>query len=123
MSGEQLTDDYRELINEKFKGIFGRIDAYNEMQHNKLDAILLQTTKTNGKVAELEQRMRDVETFQNKCQMPEVRREVDQLMKETAASRAIWGNPTLNKWLNMGKLVAALGALGSLFYLIIKVTA
>lgn len=121
MPGENPTTDYRELIDEKFSGVYARMEAFNEMQHLKLDKILKETGQTNGKVAELERRMRLVENFQGSCQLPEIRKEVKQLMDETAPTRAIWGNHSLRRWVNVGKFVAALSIIAGLFYLLIRI--
>ena len=59
---------YEQLIDEKFRGVYARIDAQNIIADFKLDKILTQTTKTNGHVAELFDRIQKVE--EHKCPAP-----------------------------------------------------
>jgi len=49
-----MTKDERELIDEKFKGIASLINARFENVEDRLVRIEAQTTKTNGRVSELE---------------------------------------------------------------------
>jgi len=51
-----MTKDERELIDEKFKGIASLINARFENVEDRLVRIEAQTTKTNGRVSELEHR-------------------------------------------------------------------
>ena len=49
-----MTKLEHDLINEKFKGVYARLDANNELIHATLARIEEQTKKTNGRVTALE---------------------------------------------------------------------
>lgn len=51
-----MTKDERELFDEKFKGLTSLINARFENVEDRLVRIEAQTTKTNGRVSELEQK-------------------------------------------------------------------
>lgn len=136
MSGNDQTnppEDYRKLIDTKFdgveqqiklkfSGVYSRLDSYNDGQHSKLDKIILKVDYANGKLAEQEKRIQDLEKFQGKCQLPEVKRDVEQLMRETLPNRARNADTNLQKWENIGKIVAAAAIVGSLLYLLIRIS-
>jgi hypothetical protein len=44
----------KELFDEKFKRVYGSMDAEFTLFHEKLDRILTQTTATNGRVTKVE---------------------------------------------------------------------
>lgn len=50
-----MTKLERELIEEKFKGVYQHQEANFTLINQKLESILVQTTKTNGRVTNLEQ--------------------------------------------------------------------
>lgn len=51
-----MTKDEKELIDEKFKGLHTLLNARFENIDDRLDRIETQTTKTNGRVNELEKK-------------------------------------------------------------------
>jgi hypothetical protein len=54
MANEARSNEARELIDEKFKGVHARIDASHDIIMLELRAIKEQTMKTNGRVTCLE---------------------------------------------------------------------
>ena len=51
------------LIDEKFKGVHNEITATRELIDEKLDRIIVQTTRTNGTVAEHTRRINCLENW------------------------------------------------------------
>lgn len=73
-----MTQDERALMEEKFKGVIALIQANGDVQNikfekifDKLDSIETQTTKTNGRVTKLEDKVFELEkrdlTHINNC--------------------------------------------------------
>ena len=120
MNGKSTNDDYKELINEKFVGVYNQLLNYNTLQTSKLNAILYQTTKTNGKVAEIEKRLHDVETFQNKCNIANVNEDIKQLMNETLPTRALNTNSNLYRWASVGKVFFSISIISGVLFAIYK---
>lgn len=54
-------NDYRDLINERFKSLNEKIDTNNSSHHDMLIRIETQTIKTNGKVLKLEEKVNSLE--------------------------------------------------------------
>ena len=57
-------DDYRELIEEKFRGCYARMDSNFELIHQKLGSIEKQTTLTNNRVTKVEDNLLEYKFFQ-----------------------------------------------------------
>lgn len=51
-----MTKDERELLEEKFRGLTSLMNAQFTNIHERLDKIEVQTTKTNGRVTDLEKK-------------------------------------------------------------------
>jgi hypothetical protein len=64
----------KELIEEKFKGVYLHQEANFNSINEKLSHILEQTTKTNGKVIDLVKRVGDLETHNLGCPKPEFKK-------------------------------------------------
>ena len=120
MNGKSPNDDYKELINEKFVGVYNQLLNYNTLQTSKLNAILYQTTKTNGKVAEIEKRLQYVETLQNKCNIANVNEDIKQLMNETLPTRALNTNSNLSRWASVGKGFFSISIISGVLFAIYK---
>lgn len=69
----------RELIEEKFKGVYLHQESNFNLINERLLHILEQTTKTNGKVINLTERVFDLETHNIGCPKDEFTRLVDDI--------------------------------------------
>lgn len=61
-----MTKPERELIEAKISGIYAKIDSNHKIVSMQLDRILEQTTKTNGRVSELEDQTQFVRFFEKR---------------------------------------------------------
>jgi hypothetical protein len=110
---------YRLYLEEKFKGLNSSINAQFITVHDKLDAIEKQTTKTNGRVTELEGQVlkveKDILTHPINCNkgkdIEEIKRFVagDKLLKSEARKR-------FENILKVIGVIIAIGALGTSTY-------
>jgi hypothetical protein len=64
--------DFQNYLDEKFSGIMRELGHIRE-----------NTDRTNGKVAEQEKRIRDLENSQNRCPIKQVQKKVNQLETDT----------------------------------------
>jgi len=69
--------DFQKYLDSRFQSVM------NELGH-----IRRNTERTNGKVAEQEKRLREMENFQNRCPIKEVERRQRRLEEETRNIRA-----------------------------------
>lgn len=67
---ENYQDKY---LDERFAGIKALIMANHELTEIQLDRILDQTTKTNGKVLDLQNRVGKIEFYQQTCPREDVK--------------------------------------------------
>ena len=91
-----MSREERDLINEKFTGVFGRLDSNFELLHQKLTAIEEQTKKTNGRVNALEEKTRLLElqnaTHDSMCpQIPAIKKLQEDVNKVKTVKNFILG--------------------------------
>lgn len=84
-----MTKDERELIDEKFRGIASLINARFENVEDRLVRIEAQTTKTNGRVSELEHK--ELTHIQNCPMSPKI----DKINEELSEYRLFIKHPKL----------------------------
>lgn len=61
-----MTKEEREIIELKFQGLKAEITTNHDMQMQKLETILTQAMKTNGRVTDLEKETKTVRMFERK---------------------------------------------------------
>lgn len=93
-----MTDspDYRLYLEEKFEGLHKEIRANDINVHDKLDALIIQTTKTNNRVNNLEKEKEDyLKSRVDKEMLKEVSDVVEKLDEDLAEYRIMKKYPKL----------------------------
>jgi len=92
-------------------------------RHNKesLQAIKIQTEKTNGRVTKAEDKLQKLELLQASCPARNLTSKLDKIEDETAETRVLNRNSELKKNANIGLLIKDAVVILSLIALIIKI--
>ncbi len=104
--------DYRKYLDEKFKSLHKMIEQHHEYNRLELKQIKNNTEKTNGKVANQEKRIRNLEDKQNACPIDRIVEEHKQVKED---------NENLRSWIRLVKsgfimaLVTAIGLILRIF--------
>lgn len=110
-------ESFKETIDEKFRGVYSRIDANNETTHILLKQILEQTQKTNGRVTKLESEMTESKIKEaTHFQSCPVQKRLDEINDELLEYRMLKKYPTIVQWLIVGTVAVACLALYSIIF-------
>lgn len=105
---------YRLYLNERFEGLTKHIHAQFEIVHGTLDKIEAQTTKTNGRVGELEDKVEKVEkdilTHPINCSKG---KDIDEIKKAVDATKLL-KSEAQKRFENILKVIGVVIALGAL---------
>jgi|SRR6056297_2310914 len=101
--------DYQKYLDEKFHGLQKMIEQHHAYNKLELKQIKQNTERTNGKVADHEKRLREVENMQYSCPIKQIQKEHERMKSDTESIR-VW-----SKMVKGGFIMALVTTVGLIF--------